>query len=149
MQDRYFEDFKVGDRVVSRGYTFTEASIIDFAQRFDPQPFHMDAQAAKDTVFGGVIASGWHTGSVTFRLLYDTGFIRGGSMGSNGTEHMKWAGPVRPGDTIHVEVEVLDRRESSRGDRGYLTFLWKTRNQRDEVVLELKSTQIIACRPSG
>ena len=97
MQDRYFEDFKVGDRVVSRGYTFTEASIIEYAQRFDPQPFHMDAEAAKDTVFGGVIASGWHTGSVTFRLLYDTGFIRGGSMGSNGTEHMKWGRAGPPG----------------------------------------------------
>ena len=69
-------------------------------------------------------------------------------MGSNGTEHMKWTAPVRPGDTLHVEVEVLDKRESSRPDRGYLTFLWQGVNQKGEVVIEMKSTQIIATRPT-
>lgn len=148
-QDRYFEDFEVGDRVISHGYTFTEANIIAFAQQYDPQPFHMDVEAAKKTVYGGLIASGWQTGSVMFRLLYDTGFMRGGSMGSNGTDHMKWLAPVRPGDTVHVEVEVLDKRESSRRDRGYLGFLWKTLNQHGEVVLEMRSKQIIATRPKA
>ena len=148
MQDRYFEDFEIGEKVVSRGHTFTEANIVDFALKYDPQPFHMDADAAKDTVYGGLIASGWHTGSIVFRLFYDTGFIKGGSMGSNGTEHMKWTAPVRPGDTLHVEVEVLDKRASSRGDRGYVGMLWKTFNQRGEQVLDFRTTQIMACRPA-
>lgn len=148
MQDRYFEDFEVGEKVVSKGYTFTESSIIEFALKYDPQPFHTDVEAAKDSIFQGLIASGWHTGSVMFRLLYDTGLIKGGSMGSNGTEHMKWPAPVRPGDTIRVEVEVLNKRLSSRGDRGYVGLRSAVTNQQGVVVLELKSTQIIACRPA-
>lgn len=148
MKNRYYEDFEIGDRVVSAGYTFTESSIIDYALKYDPQPFHLDKPAAEASAFGGLIASGWHSGSVAFRLFQATGFIHGGSIGSNGVQDLRWLKPVRPGDTIRTEVEVQGKRPSSRGDRGYVDLLYQVKNQQDEIVIEMRSTQIMATRPA-
>ena len=146
---RYYEDYEIGERVVSDGYTFTEAAIIDYALKYDPQPFHLDVQAAAAGPYGGLIASGWHSGSVAFRLFYDTGFIAGGSLGSNGVQDLKWLKPVRPGDTIRTEVEVLDKRISSRGDRGYVGLQYQIFNHTDDLLIEMRSTQIVWLRDAA
>lgn len=146
---RYYEDFEIGERVVSNGYTFTESSIIEFALKYDPQPIHVDIEAARKSIYGGLIASGWHSGSVAFRLFYDTGFIAGGSLGSNGVQSLKWLKPVRPGDTIRTEVEVLEKRVSSRGDRGYVNIVFQIFNQTDELLIEMYSTQIMRLREAA
>jgi acyl dehydratase len=148
MNDLYFEDYAVGDTFRSAGYTFTESAIIEFALKFDPQPFHIDRDAAERSHFGGLIASGWQVAIISFRLLVDAGLFRSGSMGSPGLDDAKWLMPVRPGDTIRAEATVLDKRLSStRQDRGYIRIEFRAYNQRDELVMTYKCPEIIARRP--
>jgi len=148
VKPRYFEDFAAGDRVVTQGITLTEANIIDFGLRFDPQPLHIDKIAAEQGFYGGLIASGWQVAALAFRLFWQSGFIYGGSLGSPGVEGLRWLKPVRPGDTVFVEAEVTSLRLSSKGDRGYLSVAYAVKNQKGEDVLTMTGTQIMALRPS-
>jgi acyl dehydratase len=146
----YFEDFKPGDEIRSPGATITEAQIIDFALTFDPQPIHVDATAAAAGVFGGIIASGFHTLALTFRLFYQTGALVDGSIGSPGLDELRWLKPVRPGDTLHVVVKVLEtRRSASKPDRGLVKVQYTTFNQREEAVMTLIGNQLLKVRPGS
>lgn len=148
MKPRYFEDFAPGDRVVTQGITLTDANIIDFGLRYDPQPIHIDKIAAEQGFYGSLIASGWQIASLSFRLFWQSGFIYGGSLGSPGIQDLRWLKPVRPGDTIFVEAEVTSTRLSSKGDRGYVGVSYAAKNQKGETVLTMTGTQIMALRPS-
>ena len=146
----YLEDFKPGDEIRSPAATVTEAQIIDFALTFDPQPFHIDATAAAAGVFGGLIASGFHTLALTFRLFYETGALVDGSIGSPGLDELRWLKPVRPGDTLHVVVKVLEtRRSSSKPDRGVVKVQYTTINQRGESVMTVVGHQLLKARPGS
>jgi acyl dehydratase len=148
VKPRYFEDFAAGDKVVTQGITLTEANIIEFGLRFDPQPIHIDKIAAEQGFYRGIIASGWQVASLAFRLFWQSGFIYGGSLGSPGVDELRWLKPVRPGDTIFVEADVTGTRLSSKGDRGYLNVAYAVKNQKSETVLTMTGTQIMALRPS-
>lgn len=144
----FFDDFKAGDRFESPGMTVTEGQIIDFAMHFDPQVFHVDAEAAKDTPYGGLIASGIHTIALTFRLFLMTGALNAqNSLGSPGFDELKWLKPVRPGDTLRAAGEVLELRPSKAGDRGIVRIRYSALNQRGETVFTVIGNQIVRRRP--
>jgi acyl dehydratase len=142
----YLDDLYVGQRFTSRTQVIDEAQIKAFARQFDPQPFHQDEDAAKDTLFAGLAASGWHTAAITMRLLVDSGLpLMGGIVGAGG--ELAWPKPTRPGDTLQVESEVVEITPSrSRPDRGMATVRSLTRNQRKEVVQELTARLIVPRR---
>jgi acyl dehydratase len=147
---QWFEEFEVGQRFVSQGVTFTESSIIDFATRYDPQRFHIDKEAAVQTHFGGIIASGFQTLALSFRMFFQLGVIRESGIGAPGVEELRWTAPVRPGDTLHTEAEVIELTPSkSKSDRGVVRLRYTARNQRGEMVMTLIVPQIVARRPSG
>lgn len=146
MAGRWFEDFQIGDVIETEGATLTDSMIMDFAQRFDPQPFHIDVVAAAAGPFQGLIASGFHTLSLTFRLLRDTGIITGTGLGGSGMDELRWLMPVRPGDTIRVRVEVVETKASRRGDRGTVRLSYATLNQRGETVMTCVMSHIVATR---
>lgn len=146
----YFDDFKAGDELASPGATVTEAQIIDFALSFDPQPFHLDVTAAAASPFGGLIASGFHTLALTFRLFWQTGALNEGSIGSPGIDELRWLKPVRPGDTLRVVARVLETRPSrSKPDRGVVRMQYTTTNQHGEVVMTLIGNQLMRLRPGS
>lgn len=148
--DLYFEDFTPGREFRTDGITITEAQILDFALAFDPQPFHLDVEAAKETIFGGLIASGFHTIALTFRLFVQTRALAACSLGSPGADELRWLRPVRPGDTLRATVQVLEQRPSgSKPDRGIVRLHWTTINQRGEPVLTMVSMQLVKRRPPG
>ena len=131
----YFEDLQVGQRFTSGTYQVTEAAIKTFAAEFDPQPFHLDDAAARATIFGGLAASGWHTAAVTMRLLVTSNLhlLAGGVIGLGG--EVSWPTPVRPGDTLSVQSEILEIRSSrSKPDRGIVKVRSTTFNQNGEEV---------------
>jgi acyl dehydratase len=137
LTDLYFEDFKVGDRFVSGGMTITEAAIIDFARQWDPQPFHIDVEFARTWTFGGLIASGLHTMSITLRLWLDQGVFKACCLGAGGIGPVTFARPVRPGDTLRVTTAIVELRASaSKPDRGLVKISQVTSNQRGEAVME-------------
>jgi acyl dehydratase len=142
----YLDDLQIGQRFTSGTYMVDEEQIKAFARQFDPQPFHLDNEAAKDTLFSGLAASGWHTAAITMRLLVESGMpLAGGIIGARG--ELDWPNPTRAGDTLRVESEVLDVRPSqSRPDRGVATVRSLTRNQRDELVQCLTATLIVPRR---
>ena len=149
MGNQWFEDFEVGQRFVSQGVTFTEASIIEFAARYDPQRFHIDREAAAQTHFGGIIASGFQTLGLSFRMFFELGVLRDSGIGAPGIEELRWTAPVRPGDTLYTEVEVIEVRPSrSKSDRGTVRLLYTALNHRGETVMTLIVPQIVARRPS-
>ena len=144
----YFEDFTVGRRFTTRGVTVTETQIIDFAFTYDPQPFHIDRVAAEQTPYGGLIASGFQVLAISFRLFHQTGAFAACSLGGYGIDDLRWMRPTRPGDTIRVEVEVVDQTASrSRPDRGTVRMLYRTLNQDEEVVQSCVCNHILARRP--
>jgi acyl dehydratase len=144
MSERYFDDFAVGDRFTTRGVTLTESMIIDFALAYDPQPFHIDVEAAKQSNYGGLIASGFHTLALGFRMVLETGVFRAASMGSPGFDELRWLKPVRPGDTLHTELEVVDKKpSSSRPDRGIMRAAYRIKNQKGEDVLTFLSMHLL------
>ncbi len=147
MKPRHFEDFRVGDTLTTGGITLTEANIVDYGLRYDPQPIHIDKVAAEAGFYRGLIASGWQVGSLAFRMVWQSGFLYGGSIGSPGVDELRWLKPVRPGDTISVELEVTGTRLSSKGDRGYVNVAFTIKNQKAETVMTMKSVQLIATRP--
>ena len=145
---RYFEDFTPGDEIELGQHTITKESIIAFAREFDPQVFHLDEDAARDTIFGGLVASGWHTGSVTMRLLYEGVIKHVVSLGSPGIDELRWIKPVRPGDTLSGRMTVTECVPSrSKPDRGIVRSLLELRNQHGEVVVTIKGMSLLGRRP--
>jgi len=148
VQPLYFDDMAVGRRFQSGEHAMDAAQIIAFARQFDPQPFHMDDDAAQGTLFGGLAASGWHTAAITMRLQVTTGLpIAGGIIGASGD--VAWPRPTRPTDVLHVVSEVVVATPSkSRPDRGMVTIRSETRNQNDEV-LQISTVRIVVPRKPG
>jgi acyl dehydratase len=135
---RYFEDVQVGDSETFGSHTFTEEEIITFARRYDPQPFHTDREAARASIFGGLIASGWHTCAVMMRLAVEAGRARQNvTVGSPGVDSCRWRKPVRPGDTLTGRSEVLETWPARSKPIGFVRSRIEMRNQRDEVVLSI------------
>ena len=148
MAVRYWEDFSPGEVIELGSRTITREAILAFAREFDPQVFHTDEEAARRTVFGGLIASGWHTGSLSMRLFYD-GLIKDVvSLGSPGFDELRWVKPVRPGDTLSARLTVIECVASrSKPDRGVIRALLETRNQDGEVVMSIKAINLFGRRP--
>ncbi|KRD63759.1 MaoC family dehydratase [Ensifer sp. ENS10] len=145
----FLDDLYVGQRFTSGTHTIDAAQIKAFALQFDPQPFHIDEARAKDTLFGGLAASGWHTAAITMRLNVETGLpFAGGLIGAGG--EINWPAPTRPGDTLHVESEVLEIIPSrSKPDRGIAVVLSSTINQHGEVVQNLKAKLVLQRKAAG
>lgn len=134
--NRYFEDLAVGDRQPLGSIDVTEAEVLAFARSFDPQPMHLDAQAAAGSRFGGIIASGWHTAAMVMRLIAGARPLGNTEVLGIGVENLRWRLPVRPGDTLHVEMEVMSAQPSeSNPCFGIVKYLVTTRNQRGETVM--------------
>ncbi|HLI13600.1 MAG TPA: MaoC family dehydratase [Alphaproteobacteria bacterium] len=149
MAERYFEDFKPGDRVETSGLTLTESHMIAFALSYDPQPFHIDREAAKSSIYGGLIGSGFLTMAVTFRLLLQSGMLGSANLGGIGFDEVRFLKPVRPGDTLCATVEVVDSRPSqSKADRGVLRLHYRTYNQHGEEVMNFLCPHLIRRRPA-
>ncbi|MDM0012999.1 MaoC family dehydratase [Variovorax sp. J22P168] len=143
----YLDDLKPGDRFTSADHALDAAQIIEFASRFDPQPFHTDAEAAKATFFQGLAASGWHTAAITMRLLVTSGIpLADGIIGSGG--ELQWPRPTRPGDVLHVESEVVEVVPSrSKPDRGMVQMRCETLNQHGEVLQRFTPRLVVMKRP--
>ena len=142
----YLDDLQVGQRFISNTHLVDEAQIKAFASQFDPQPFHLDEDAAKDSLFSGLAASGWHTAAMTMRLLVEGLPLAGGLIGAGG--ELSWPQATRPGDILRVESEVQEIVPSrSRPDRGVVLTRIVTRNQRDEEVQILVTKLIVPRRP--
>ena len=150
MNTRYFEDWQVGDSFETRGITVTESQIVDFALLYDPQSMHIDKTFAAEGMFGELIASGFHTLSISFRLFYDMGYVVHSNIIGLGLDEVRWTAPVRAGDTLRCRVAITALTPSrSKPDRGTMSFKSTTLNQRDEEVLRYTSTCILKNRPAG
>ena len=143
----YLDDLHVGQRFTSGTHRINEEQIKAFAQQFDPQPFHLNAEAAKETLFEGLAASGWHTAAISMRLVVESLPIKGGIVGAGG--ELAWPTPTRPGATLHVESEILELRPSrSHPDRGMATIRSETVNQLGEVVQVLVAKLVVPRKAS-
>lgn len=148
MQRLYLEDLAAGQRFTSSTRTMTEAAIKAFAAAYDPQPFHLDDEAAFGTLFGGLAASGWHTAAMTMSMVVESVPFAGGIIGSGG--ELTWPRPTRPGDRLHVETEVLAVTPSrSRPDRGMVTVRVTTFNQNGEEVQTFTPKVVVPRRPAA
>jgi acyl dehydratase len=146
---RYLEDFRVGDVTEFGPVEVTEQEIVDFASRYDPQPFHVDPEAARETMYGGLIASGWHTTALFMGMFVRAVLRDSASLGSPGVEEIRWRAPVRPGDHLHARSTILDVRDSSTDPhRGTVFTLNEVLNQDDVVVMTLKARGFFAKRPA-
>jgi len=145
----FFEDFQVGQKYHSGTIEVTAERIKSFAAEFDPQPFHLDEKAAQQTLFAGLAASGWHTAAITMRLLVESNMkIEGGTIGAGG-EDLRWPRPVRPGDILRVEAEVVDLRPSrSRPELGIVRIRLTTLNQKNEPVQISMPVLMVRRRPA-
>ena len=145
----YFEDFVAG-RVFEGGKRqLTEQDIIGFAREYDPQYFHTDPEAAKKSIYGGLIASGWQTVGVCMRLMCDSYLLETACMGSPGMDEVRWLKPVFPGDTLRMSATVIAAKpSSSKPDRGMATMRWNIYNQKDELVMHMQGMQIMGRRPA-
>lgn len=137
-----FVDFYVGQIIEAGPHRVDEASIIDFATKFDPQPFHVDKRAAEGGRWHGLIASGWHTCSIAMRLVVDHILRDSDSCGSPGLEYVKWLAPVRPADLLSLKVEVLEVRRSRSREYGIVRWRWLLSNQEPQIVLDLIATSL-------
>jgi len=145
--DRYLEDYVLGASYTYGTVTLDEASIMEFARAYDPQPFHTDPEAAARSIYGGLIASGWHTTAVMMRVLVDHVISPASSLGSPGCDELRWLKPVRPGDALSVRITFTGtRRSKSRPDRGFAGADIEILNQDDEVVMTLKTTLYLLAR---
>ena len=136
---KYWEDFQVGERAELGRHTFSEDEIVEFGRRYDPQPFHVDVENAKQSAFGGLIASGWQTCAIGMRLMVEGYINQTVSLGSPGIDHIRWVKPVRPGDTISYSRIVLESRASTtRKGVGLVKHRWEAVNQRGELVLTME-----------
>ena len=151
MYNWYLDDLEPGARFETRAKTLSEAEILDFAFRYDPQPFHIDVEGAKEGPFGGLIASGLQTMAVALRMMLQAQvFAPDASMGSPGLEEVRWLRPVRPGDTLRGRGMILEARPSrSKPDRGVMRYRLEVLNQRDEPVMTMVSLQILRRAPGA
>jgi len=150
MTGRYLEDFAVGQTFGSGRLRVDANEIKAFAAKFDPQPFHLDEAAARDTVFGGLAASGWHTAALTMRLLVESELKPAGGIVGAGGDELRWPRPVRPGDELHLESEVLEVRPSkSHPEHGLVKARTTTLNQAGEAVQILVANLVVPRRPRG
>ncbi len=148
-EDRYFEDYVAGSVHDVGSVTLDQKEMIEFAKRFDPQIFHIDPVQAKESMFGGLIASGWYTACVTMRVLVDNYVSRVASLGSPGVDALRWLKPVRPGDTLSVRVTIVEtKRSRSKPDRGYVRTSVEVFNQKGDVVMTWKSGGLVRSRHS-
>ncbi len=148
--EMYFEDFKIAQKFKStRNVRVTAQEITEFAEKYDPQPFHLDEAAGKSTFFKGLAASGWLTAAIVMRLRVETIRVHGGMIGA-GVEEIRWTEPVRPNDSLHTETEVVGlRRSKNRPELGLVTIFTLTLNQRDEVVMKSTVKFLAPLRPAA
>lgn len=143
----YYEDVEVGTTHEFGEYRVTKEEIVEFAERYDPQPFHLDEGAAAESAFGELVASGWHTASMCMRMIVDGPISERASMGARGVDELRWRRPVKPGDTLRVRTEVLRKRPSeSDPGRGYVDTAVEGINQDDETVISFVALGMIARR---
>lgn len=139
-----YEDVDVGETRTAGAYTVTEEEIVEFAERYDPQPFHVDPERARESLFGQLVASGWHTGAITMRLLVTEFFGPDGSMGSPGIDSLTWPNPLLPGETVEIEVTVRDKRPlESRPGMGLVSTTTTTQTTDGTVVMEMESSVFV------
>jgi len=150
MTELYLEDLHVGDRFESGTFAVTEKGIVDFAQDFDPQPFHLDLDAASRSVFEGLVASGWHTAAMSMNLFVTGGLrLAGGSIGLS-VDELQWPRPVRPGDMLRLNTEIIEMRPSqSKPDRGIIRIRNVTTNQNGQVVQIFSAWVLARRRPAA
>jgi acyl dehydratase len=147
LENRYFEDYVPGAVHEFGSIVAEETEMIEFARRFDPQSFHTDPEAAKQSVFGGLIASGWYTASLMMRLYVDHYLSHVASLSSPGVDQLRWIKPLRPGDAISIRITISEtRRSKSKPDRGIVHSYVETLNRNGEVIMTLKATNLLACR---
>lgn len=145
----YLQDFAPGQKYASGTLRVEADAIKAFAAQFDPQPFHLDDDAARGSFFGGLAASGWHTAALTMRLLVESGFRPAGGIIGSRADELKWPRPVRPGDELHLETEVLEvRPSSSRPGQGFIKCRTTTLNQKGEPVQVLVMNLLVQARPA-
>ncbi len=138
----FLDDLKIGDYFTSSTYTLTKEELLEFANKYDPQPFHLDEELAKDTLFGGLAASGWQTASITMKLWTQTLHVANGLIGIDC--HLKWPTPTRAGDTLRVEAEIIDIKISkSKPNMGIVTYHSLTKNQHDQVVQDTTTKVVV------
>ncbi|SFV12568.1 MaoC family dehydratase [Pseudoduganella namucuonensis] len=143
----YWEDFPVGSVRDFAPRTLEREDVLDFARRYDPQPFHIDDGAARASQFGGLIASGWHVCAFAMRMLCDGDLLATAGMGSPGVETIRWRAPARPGDHLRLRSTVMQARLlKSRPGVGLLLTRWEMHNQRDELVMTMEGYGMVACR---
>jgi acyl dehydratase len=147
---RYFEDFTEGQTFDLGSFSYTESEIIDFARKYDPQPMHIDPEAGRQSIFGGLIASGWQTATSYMRLLVDGVIKDSASLGSPGMDSLRWPKPVRPGDVLKARFTIVEARPSnSRPDWGIVRSRGEVVNQNDDLVMQAEAVNFFARRPSG
>ena len=147
---RWFEDFPEGAVFEFGEYRMTEAAIVAYAKEFDPQPFHTNPEAAKQSFYGGLIASGWHTAGAMMRLLVDHLITPESSLGSPGIDELRWLKPVRPDDVLRVRFTVVSaQRSRSKPDRGVIRQFCEVTNQEGEVVMTCRGMGMFRTRPPG
>jgi len=147
--ERYFEDYRPGAVFAAGSIAVTESEIVEFARRYDPQSMHTDAEAAARGRFGGLIASGWHTGAMMMRLYADNFLSPASSIASPGLDELRWLQPVRPGDVLSLRVTIIEARRSRKTPgQGVVRSLVEVLNQRGEVVMSLKPISLVRCRPA-
>ncbi len=146
----YFEDFTVGRRFETSGSIVTAEEMMEFAREFDPQPMHLDAEAGKASILGGLAASGWHTSAMMMRMMFDSFLEETASEGAPGVDTMEWKKPVMAGDSLHYCGEVLNARPlNSKPGIGLVNFGHTVRDQNGAVVLYLENPAMVRLRPAG
>ena len=149
-ENRYFEDYVPGLVQEFGSVTVDEDEVLEFGKRYVPLPYHIDKEAAKSSIYGGVIASGWHTAALMMRLYTDNYLSRVANLGSPGGDELRWDKPVFPGDELSVRATVIEaRRSESRPDRGVVRTLIEVLNQKKEVVMSMKMVNFVRCREMG
>ena len=150
MTQRWLEDYEVGSTGTYGPLQVDQQEIVDFARQYDPQPFHVDPEAAAAGPFGGIIASGWHTCALMMRLFADEHLSPASSLGSPGVDELRWLRPVRPGDRLTLHTTVVEaRRSASKPDRGVVRTLVELRDQDDRPVLTLSALNLVLARPAS
>lgn len=148
--ERYFEDYLPGSVHEFGPIAVAEEEVLAFARRYDPQAIHIDREAAARGVYGGLIASGWHTAALMMRLYAENYLSDASSLGSPGLDELRWLLPVRPGDSLSVRVSIQDARRSlSKPDRGLVHSSIEVLNQRGEAVMSMKAVNFMSCRDPG
>lgn len=146
-RERWFEDYRENEVFEFGRVVVDEDEVIAFARRYDPQPFHLDRDAAQQSHFGGIVASGWHTCAMLMRMMVDEYISAVAGMGSPGVDAVRWIKPVRPGDVLRARVTITEVRQSqSKPDRGIVRSVIETLNQDDDVVMTLETVGMVACR---